>query len=60
MLLSNQIFDLKVTGYSLLVTLTAHAHGRFSMDFELTPLVLSSIFFFEPKIAFSVYGSEET
>ena len=39
---------------------TAHAHGWFSMDFELTPLVMSSIFFFEPKIAFSVYGSEET
>ena len=38
----------------------AHAHGRFSMDFELTPLVLSSIFSLEPKIAFNVYGSEET
>ena len=25
---------------------TAHAHRRFSMDFELTPLVLLSIFFF--------------
>ena len=24
------------------------------------PLVLPSIFFFEPKIAFSIYGSEET
>ena len=32
---------------------------QFSMHFELTPLVLSSMFFFEPKIAFSVYGSEE-
>ena len=30
------------------------------MYFELTPLALSSIFFFiEPKIAFSVYGSEK-
>ena len=28
---------------------TAHAHGRFSMDFELTPLVISSIFFFWTK-----------
>ena len=51
---------LKVTGYSLCMTSTAHAHGRFSMDSELTPLVMSSIFFFEPKIAFSIYGSEET
>ena len=24
---------------------TAHVHGRFSMDFELTPLMLSSMFF---------------
>ena len=28
---------------------TTHAHGRFSIDFELTPLVLSSIFFFNQK-----------
>ena len=30
------------------------------MDFEQTPLVLSSTFYFGPKIAFSIYGSEET
>ena len=28
---------------------TAHAHGRFSIDFELTPFVLSSTFFFWTK-----------
>ena len=39
---------------------TAHAHGWFFMDFELTPLVLLSTFFFGPKIVFSVHGSEET
>ena len=39
---------------------TAHAHGWFFMDFELTPLVLSSTFFFGPKIVFGVHESEET
>ena len=39
---------------------SARTHGWFSMDFELTPLVLSSMFFFEPKIAFGIYGSEQT
>ena len=51
---------LKVTVYSLFVTFNCACAWMIFMDFELTPLVLSSTFFFWTKIVFSVHGSEET
>jgi len=47
---------LKVTGYSLFVAFNCAFSGTILYRFELTPLVVSSI----SKIAFNIYGSEET